>query len=239
VEILRVRREHAHAARGIVVVIDVLRAFTVAAYALAGGAKQLWLVQTAEEALKLRGRSPDALLAGEIEGRHIPGFDLNNSPSRMAAAPITGKTVIQRTGAGTQGAVGAEHATHLLAASLVNSSATAEYVRSLAESSGLPVTLMPTESSDREDHIEDDICANYLEARLRGRADAGSELDAGIDRLLASPRVSVFADGDQDFPAEDLPAAMAVDRFAFVMVGRRARYGGISYVDLRRRGAVE
>jgi 2-phosphosulfolactate phosphatase len=239
VEILRVRRSEAETARGIVVVIDVLRAFTVAAYALAGGASRLWLVRTAEEAVTLRKRVPDALLAGEIDGRLIPGFDMNNSPSQMAAADVRGRVIIQRTGAGTQGAVGSVHATHLLACSLVNALATVEYVRNLAKTSGLPVTLMTTESAERKDHIEDDICADYVEGLLRDRADARLALDDGIERLLASPRVAVFVEGDGDFPAEDIPAAMAVDRFSFVMVGRREQYGDLSYVDLQRRGLVQ
>jgi hypothetical protein len=64
-----ISREQAEQAEGIVVVIDVIRAFTVAAYAFAGGAQRLWLVRTVEEALALREREPGALLAGEIGGR--------------------------------------------------------------------------------------------------------------------------------------------------------------------------
>src|SRR6185312_1572762 len=99
------------AARGVVVVIDVLRAFTVSAYALARGARELLLVRGVEEALTLRDEThPDALLAGEVGGRLIPGFDLNNSPARMQSADVRDRLIIQRTGAGTQGAVNARHA---------------------------------------------------------------------------------------------------------------------------------
>ena len=88
-------------ARGLVVVIDVLRAFTTAAYAFAGGATKILLVRTVEEALALRELVPDALLIGEVGGRLIPGLDLNNSPSVMAATEVAGRPLIQRTGAGT------------------------------------------------------------------------------------------------------------------------------------------
>src|SRR5690349_5210838 len=104
--IRRVYRSEAEEARGVVIVIDVIRAFTVATYAFAGGARRLWLVRTTDEAFALRQQEPRALLAGEIGGRLIPGFDLNNSPSLMAATNVRGRTIIQRTGAGTQGAVG-------------------------------------------------------------------------------------------------------------------------------------
>jgi 2-phosphosulfolactate phosphatase len=109
----------------VVIVIDVIRAFSVAAYALAGGSEELWLVRTVEEALTMRERAPHALLIGEVGGRLIHGFDCNNSPARMAAMDVRGRLLIQRTGAGTQGAVGATGATHLLVCALVNARATA------------------------------------------------------------------------------------------------------------------
>src|ERR1700675_2975131 len=104
-EIRRVNFPDAASARGVVLVIDVLRAFSVASYAFAGGVQAIWLVRTVEEALALRERMPQSLLAGEVGGRLISGFDFNNSPAQMAAANVRGRWLIQRTGAGTQGAV--------------------------------------------------------------------------------------------------------------------------------------
>jgi 2-phosphosulfolactate phosphatase len=49
-------------ATGTVVVIDVLRAFTTAAYAFAAGALDITLVGEIEEAFALREANPDALL---------------------------------------------------------------------------------------------------------------------------------------------------------------------------------
>src|SRR5712691_795625 len=132
IEIRRVNRLEAVDSRGGGIVIDVIRAFTVAAYAFARGADRLWLVRTVDEAFALRQREPQALLAGEIGVRLIPGFDFNNSPSLMAASNIQGRILIQRTGAGTQGAAGAVNAAHLLTCSLVNARATAQYARTLA-----------------------------------------------------------------------------------------------------------
>jgi 2-phosphosulfolactate phosphatase len=79
-EIRRVNRLEASSARGVVIVIDVIRAFSVAAYAFTGGAQAIWLVRTVEEAQAMRQREPQALLAGEVGGRLISGFDFNNSP---------------------------------------------------------------------------------------------------------------------------------------------------------------
>src|SRR5438874_1974411 len=131
-KICRVHRSEAAEARGVVIVIDVIRAFSVAAYALAGEVRGLWLVRTVEEAFILKDLMPHTLLSGEVDGRLIPGFDFDNSPSRMARANIRGQLLIQRTSAGTQGAINATGATHLLLNSLVNASATARYAKTLA-----------------------------------------------------------------------------------------------------------
>jgi 2-phosphosulfolactate phosphatase len=138
VNLSRLYLPDAHRARGIVIVIDVIRAFTVAAYAYAGGASRLWLVRATDEAFALRKRELTSLLAGEVGGRLIPGFDLNNSPSVMAASDLRGRSIIQRTGAGTQGAVKAQDATHLLICSLVNARATAQHARELATTGQQP-----------------------------------------------------------------------------------------------------
>ena len=46
--------EDCHTANGTVIVIDVLRAFSTAAYAFSLGAKEILLISTVEEALSLR-----------------------------------------------------------------------------------------------------------------------------------------------------------------------------------------
>lgn len=240
--IRRVCREQVEQAEGIVIAIDVIRAFTVAAYAFAGGASHLWLVRTVPEALALREYEPNALLAGEIEGRLIPGFDLNNSPYNISRADIRGCCLIQRTGAGTQGAVGARNATHVLVCALANARATAQYAAQLSEAEHLPITLLPTASSiaDTEPN-EDDYCADYLEALLTNPATADAIVAERVARLQEQGRFSYFNGlrGD-DFPVEDEQFVLAVDRFDFVMVGTvasLAREGtdmaAVRYVEVR------
>jgi 2-phosphosulfolactate phosphatase len=234
-EILRVDGATAAEARGVVIVIDVIRAFTVAAYAFAGGARGLWLVRTVKEALALREREPEALLAGEVGGRLIPGFDLHNSPAAMARADVRGRRLIQRTGSGTQGAVGATGARHLLVGALVNARATAAHARTLAAATGAPVTLLPTNMKAHDaDAVEDDLCADYLEALLRERADAPDVLAHALAWLRASGQLGVFEQGYPDFPPDDVPAILAADRFGFAMVGVREQWRDIAYIDVSR-----
>lgn len=240
--ISRVYLPDAHQAQGIVIVIDVIRAFTVAAYAFAGGAARLWLVRTTEEAFALRRREPTALMAGEVSGRLIPGFDLNNSPSLMASSDVRGRLIIQRTGAGTQGAVKAQNASHLLICSLVNASATARYARKLALATGQHITLLPTEdglSEALKDRTgEDTACAEYLEAWIRGQENALALLAENVARLEARGRFSFFAPGDSDFPIEDAYLIKDVDRFNFVMIGRHRQWEGITYVEVEKRSLL-
>jgi 2-phosphosulfolactate phosphatase len=246
-EIYRVGRYEAPEARGVVIVIDVIRAFSVAAYALAGGAQALWLVRTVEEAFALRERNPGVLLSGtppqqgkqepktlligEVGGRLIPGFDLNNSPALMIASDVRRRILVQRTGAGTQGALAVANAAHILLSSLVNARATANYARVLAESTGGIVTLHPTGGLDNGEPGEDQVCANYLEALLRGREDARELLAKEITRLRDAGRFETWQQGEPDFPAEDIPLVLDVDRFEFAMVGARKQWGEITYVE--------
>lgn len=233
-EIRRVYLPQAAEALGVVIAIDVLRAFSVAAYAFSGGAHRLWLVRSVEDAFALRGREPDALLAGEVGGRLIPGFDFNNSPSLMAAAEVEGRLLIQRTGAGTQGAVGAVNATHVLICSLVNAKATANYARNLTDTTGGLITLLPTFTKSG-DVSEDSICADYLEALLNGQDDAKISLDGQVAHLEHLGRLDFLKVGDSDFPFDDIAAILDIDRFDFAMVGTHKHWQGIAYVEVEKR----
>lgn len=233
-EIRRVTLQAAAEAQGVVIVIDVIRAFSVAAYAFSGGAQRLWLVRSIEDAFALREREPNALLAGEVGGRLIPGFDFNNSPSLMSAANVNGRLLIQRTGAGTQGAVGAVNATHLLICSLVNAKATAYYAHKLADTTGELITLFPTFS--KSDVVsEDNVCADYLEALLYGQEDAQISLASKISQLEQSGRFDFLKFGDPDFPFDDIAAILEIDRFDFVMAGAHKHWQGITYVEVEKK----
>jgi 2-phosphosulfolactate phosphatase len=232
-QIEQVWRDDAERAQGVAIVIDVLRAFSVAAYAFAGGAQELWLVRTVEEALALREREPAALLAGEVGGKLISGFDFNNSPFLMAQADVRDRIIIQRTGAGTQGAVNAANARHLLLAALVNAQATADYARALALQEQLDIALIPTEHRDST-HAEDEICATYLTALIQEQAGAGTVLADGLRELQTSGRLDIFAQDLPDFPQEDVASALATNVFDFVMVGTRRQWRDIAYVEAQR-----
>ena len=76
----------AQQARGLPIIIDVLRAFTTAAVLFDGGIEQLILVADPQEAFDLRQRH-GYLLAGENGGVKIDGFDFGNSPTELLRLP--------------------------------------------------------------------------------------------------------------------------------------------------------
>ncbi|HEX6547574.1 MAG TPA: 2-phosphosulfolactate phosphatase [Candidatus Dormibacteraeota bacterium] len=202
--------EGARSARGVAVVIDVLRAFTVTAYALAGGA-HCRLVASVEEARALAAQLPGAVLSAEIDGMPVPGIPISNSPSAIAAAPLGGRTLIQRTTSGVQAALAAEGCEVVLAAALVNAAATARRLQELA-----PPEVTLVASGAPLGHPEDRFCAERIEALIDGRPPAPL---AELERMLAATdRIQrVRAGAWPGFPSTDLDLALQADRFYFAM----------------------
>lgn len=83
-----------------VVAVDVIRATTSAITVAAKGGRCL-PVPSVDAAFQLKSKLRDPLLAGEIAGALAPGFDLNNSPSELAALDISGRPVILLSSSGT------------------------------------------------------------------------------------------------------------------------------------------
>lgn len=155
----------------LVVTIDVIRAFTTAAYAFAAGAREIFLVGTVEQALTFKARNTGVLAMGEEGGHRPSGFDFSNSPVAVSGAKLNGRTLVQRTSAGTQGVLAARGATRSWCASLVCASATARAVRN----SGLGVPsyvitgrFFEPDGTLAEGGEEDLVAAHYIEHVRQG-----------------------------------------------------------------------
>ncbi len=212
----------ADTASGVVVVIDVVRAFTTAAYAFAAGASAITVTGEINEALSLQREIPGARLMGETDGNLIPGFEYGNSPEQIRDEDLHQVHLIQRTSAGTQGLVRATQAGTLLAASLVVASATAGYLHDLAP---IRVTFIATGLGAGGWGDEDLACAEYIAARLRGEAPDISALQQRIRRSPVGQRM--VAPGQTTFWPGDLSLCLAVDCFNFVMPAHRTPSGQI------------
>ena len=66
------------------IVVDVLRASSTIAQALAAGYRRVLCCAEIDEARALRASLPDSLLGGEREAIRIEGFDVGASPRRLA-----------------------------------------------------------------------------------------------------------------------------------------------------------
>jgi 2-phosphosulfolactate phosphatase len=113
------------------VVVDVIRATSTIATALAHGASGIRPVASVGEAEQLKAQRPDLLLAGERHGRALPGFDLGNSPRAMTPETVAGRELILTTTNGTQALAACRGARAIVTASLLDLSATANKLRAL------------------------------------------------------------------------------------------------------------
>jgi len=206
----------AREARGVAVIIDVFRAFSVAAYAFDAGAARVLPVGEIEEALELGRRLPGAVLAGERHTRRLPGFDAGNSPTEIRALDLRGRTLIHTTHAGTQGLVNAVFADEVLTGAFVNISAVAADLRRRAPER---VSLVRMGHEARERCAEDDLYAECLQLLLLGQDAPLAEVR---ERLRAAPSAVKFFDPACDWaPRDDFDYCTDVDRFNFVLKVKR------------------
>lgn len=204
--------EGARRATGTAVIIDVFRAFTTAAFVMANGAETIIPVGTVEEALELRHHHPGWIVMGEVHGHRVPGFDYGNSPDEVSRVDFTGRTVVQRTSSGVQGILAASGADEVLLGSFVTAEAT---VKHLKRRDPAVVSLVAMGWEGEYEAIEDELCAEYLEARLRG---GHPDFAKVTRRIRADPQGAKFFDPIQtSFREGDFHAAMSLDRFNFAL----------------------
>jgi 2-phosphosulfolactate phosphatase len=219
----------ARRARGLAVVIDVFRAFSVAAHAFARGAQAMIPMGSVDEARALKAAHPEWLLIGERFARPLPGFDAGNSPTEIERLDLAGRTLIHTTHAGTQGLVNAVDADEVITGALVNAAAVVRY----AIGSGFRrVTLVRMGHEARERSDEDDACAELIAQRLRGEA---PDISGLRERLRVAPSAQKFFDPACDWaPERDFELCTQVDRFDFVLrLDRSAGPPRLSRLDVR------
>ncbi|MGW6535156.1 2-phosphosulfolactate phosphatase [Streptomyces sp. NPDC055051] len=186
-----------------------MRACTVAAWAFARGAEKIVLAASLEEALALRSHHPEWVALKD--GAPAPGFGLVNSPGLLRSADLIGRTVVQKTTAGTVGALAVKDADLVLCAGFVVAEATARVLRERGSGS---VTFVVTGEDGRAD--EDLACAEYIAGRT---VEPGTDAAAFLRRAAASRAAVELATGVREGAhPDDVALCLELDRFPFAMV---------------------
>ncbi|MGH3016382.1 MAG: 2-phosphosulfolactate phosphatase [Gaiellaceae bacterium] len=180
----------------VAVVVDVLRATSTIAQALASGYRRVLCCAEIEEARGLRVRLGEGVLAGERLAQAIPGFELGNSPVEFVEP--RGETVVLTTTNGTRAIVAAAaSAETVLVGSLLNLAAVAEAARE----AGSAVEVVCA-GVDGRFTLDDAYCAGRIATLLGGeRSDAA---EAAV-RLAGS-----FATAEEALRAAENPRQEAL-----------------------------
>ena len=219
--------EGAKAARGIAVIIDVFRAFTVETYLMRNNAAKIIPVGDVAVAFDYRKNHPGTLLCGEREGVMIEGFDFGNSPSQLENVDLTGKTVVHTTSAGTQGIANAVHADEILAGSLVNAAAVAEYIR---RKNPAQVSLVCMGLGCERPIEEDTLCAEYIKSLLEGKP--LDNMESRMADLKNTSGAKFFDPAAQHvFPRRDFELCIKLDTVPFVLRLTRDEESGLGCME--------
>lgn len=200
-------------AEGLTIIIDVFRAFSLENYLYDMGVELIRPVGTIEDAFRLRETTPNSLLFGERNGIKVKGFDFGNSPSAVTPEIVKGKTILHTTSAGTQGVVNAKNATKILAGSLVNAKAVAEYI---IETQPEVVSLVCMGWNAEVLAAEDELCAEYIKSILDG--EELPNMDERVADLQFHGGEHFFNPETQEvFPEPDFWLCIKYNRFPYIL----------------------
>ena len=156
----------------VVAVIDVLRASTSIAAALANGARTVVPVEDVDEAMTRakqfeRGQ---VILAGERKMLAIPGFDMGNSPVEFTREAVQDRTVLITTTNGTRALMALQGARDIVIASYANLAVVSAMLRAAARANDISIVCAGTEGHFS---LEDAACAGRY---VRSITQPGSSL---------------------------------------------------------------
>lgn len=219
--------EGAHKAKGIAVIIDVFRAFSVGCYAIDAGAVRIIATADVESAFQLKKKYTNSVLVGERDEKIIEGFDLGNSPTEIIKTNLHGKTVIHTTTAGTKGLVGATNADMVITGSIVNTGAIVRFIKALNPHyvSLVAMGYRATQSAE-----EDLLCAEMIED---GLTDKSSFSEKRISELQYTSGKRFFNPQNIEFsPPTDFFLCTIRDKFNFILKAERRFDGNIDLMKV-------
>lgn len=218
--------EGARKASGLVVVIDVFRAFSTACYIMNNRADRIIPVASVEEANHWKEKLPQVILTGERNERKCEGFDFGNSPTHIQSIDFTGKTVVQTTSAGTKGLVLANHAEGLITGSFVNAGAVVKYIN---KRNPKVVSLVCMGYNAERECQEDTFCAQWMANALKGNP---NDFDRMVRWLRTGDGARLLDPANHEHsPASDFDLCLSLNRFNFVLEATKHPEG---WMELKR-----
>jgi 2-phosphosulfolactate phosphatase len=213
----------------VVAVIDVLRASTTIAVALANGARTVIPLESPEDVVTRAKQFERAgvLLAGERRMLKMDGFDLGNSPVEHTRETVEGKTVLLTTTNGTHALLAVQGARDVVVASYVNMSAVSAMLRAALRGDA-DVTIVCA-GQDRQFALEDAACAGRYVHQITKRLQQAELNDAAlaaslIDRKYGDNLMRLFSTAAHGRALAaagfegDLAACAAVDSYPVIPI---------------------
>jgi len=219
--------EGAKNAKGVAVIIDVFRAFSVGCYAFDAGAVRIVATSEISDAFQLKKKYRNSVLVGERDEKKIEGFDLGNSPTEIIKADLTGKTVIHTTTAGTQGLINAVDADTVLTGSFVNSGAIARYIKTINPDHVSLVAMGYRATISAE---EDLLCAELIATELKNK---NFDIGKKITDLQNTSGRRFFNPDNIDFsPPTDFFLCTMIDKFDFILKAIKRFDGNVDLMKI-------
>ena len=177
------------------IAIDVLRATSTIATALAAGAEAVQAFSSMDELMQVSEQWSPAqrLRAGERGGKTVEGCDLGNSPLDCTPERVGGKRLFISTTNGTRCLSKIERANTVLAAALINRATIAQYLLQHR-----PETVWIAGSGwEGSFSLEDTVCAGAILSALSSELGENSlEEMAGNDEVFSS--IALFKQWQSD-----------------------------------------
>lgn len=176
------------------IAVDVLRATSTIATALASGAEAVQVFSSIDELMQVSDRWPSEkrLRAGERGGGTVAGCDLGNSPLDCTLERVGGKRLFISTTNGTRCLERVQSATTVLTAALINRKAVTDF---LLEKNPKTVWIVGS-GWEGSFSLEDTVCAGAIAHSLSDRLTAatGESADdlAGNDEVVAA--IALYAE---------------------------------------------
>lgn len=204
----------------VAVVVDVLRATSTIAQALACGYRRVLCCVEIEDALELRASLGEGVLAGERRLEAIPGFDLGNSPREFLEP--RGETLITTTTNGTRAIVSAAAAADVV---LVGSLLNLEAVAAAAQHEQGDVEIVCAGLESRFT-LDDAYCAGRIAELLDGERSDPAEAAVRLARSFGSAEEGLRAAGNPLHALLDEDIAWCARESVLAVAPRLARMQG-------------